>query len=672
MMPLAAALGMYSIIFGTRVLYLVYANLTVRNNGTSIPPSIRLTGKTFPFLLGSVVASVFLYAKCVASIDNAMRENELSMFDPFDILGVSESSNATVIKQAYRALSKQHHPDKGGDKGLFQKINNAYRALTTEEGKRNYEQYGHPDGKFQGNTFHFALPSWLLKPQGTTAVVLVVLYLGVFAALIYFVVNWTRKTEEQVKETEKSNIVAGADAAYLSSTLGPESTHLDVLLCIATTPENIVLSMAQIEKVEEYKQEKLVKSKDASAKELKKKDTFDLDDGVWDEDEGDDDEAKAAAAKARKEEEIKADAAKQLAAATGKLSVKLEGIDEGVLGQKWVETTLAQGKRWPPQDLRFLKNATFEYKGKNLSAMDHPAVRRNLCMTMGRLNSILLNSHPDLLEASSKGLIDQTYFKGTMEYRQRCGLLLEAALRVAMTVQSYRLAKTIVETVSMFKIGVEKPTDKKTIDWFHGVMKKQYGGEAGIPRLEISQVQIETPDEEEIATEDLCVLSLEMSRAHAERFTQVKIAAAQQQGIPPQIALQTYREGWWILVRAKKLGGSIAPKLGVPENELTKTFAPADIDKFASEAPENRLLTAWPMIVQNMAQKSGKVKVQLMAPAVPGKYKFIISVMSQEFLGADQEFEVEHEVVDSATVTRVEAEPKEGETQEDEEAKKDN
>lgn len=505
------------------------------------------------------------------------------------------------------------------------------------------------------------------------AVAFYLVLLLVLAAAYYFLVIKKRKTQQanNPKEMDKSDVsVPGADAAYLAKMLGPDSTHFDVLFCIATTPENIHLSSVQIDKVEEYKLEKLNKEKDASAKEAKKKELFDLDGGGWDEDEGDDDDAKAAAAKAKEEEELKAEAAKQLAAATGKISVKMEGVDEGVLGQKWVEGTLERGKRWPPSDLRFLKHATFDYKGKALGPMDHPAVRRNLCMTMGRLNAILLNSHPELLEASSKGLVDQTYFKGTMEYRQRCGLLLEAALRVAMTVQSYRLAKTIVETVSMFKIGVEKPTDQKTMDWFHGVMKKQYGGELGIPKLDISNQCIETPDESEIATGDLCTMTFEMSRGHAERFTQVKIAMAQQQGIPPQIAIQTYREGWWILVRAKKVDGEPAPKVRIPENDLTKMFSEADVAKFADEEPENRLLTAWPMIVQNLAQKSGTIKIQFKAPTVPGKYKFICSILSQEFLAADQSFEIEHVVVSADSVKRVPKEPKD-EQENDEEGKKD-
>ena len=185
---------------------------------------------------------------------------------------------------------------------------------------------------------------------------------------------------------------------------------------------------------------------------------------------------------------------------------------------------------------------------------------------------------------------------------------------------------------------------------------------------------IETPDENEIATGDLCSLSLDMSRAHAERFTQVKIAIAQQQGIPPQMAIQTYREGWWILVRAKKIDGGKAPVLGIPETEVTKLFSKADIEKFASESSEHRLLTAWPMIVQNLAQKSGKIKVQFSAPDVPGKYKFMISVMSQEFLGADQEFEIVHDIVSSDSVQRVkrvEADAQQ-ETDDDDDTKKDN
>lgn len=265
------------------------------------------------------------------------------------------------------------------------------------------------------------------------------------------------------------------------------------------------------------------------------------------------------------------------------------------------------------------------------------------------------------VEASSQKLIDQTYFKSSLEYRQRAGLLLEASLRLAVTMHSYRLAKTIIETVAMFKIGVRDPLAPKTLDWFHSIMTKQYTA-TGLPKLLVSDLQVEPPaGEAEIATDDACAITLSMERAHAEAFTRIKVAQCQAQGIPPQIALQTYREGWWLLIRVKKINhdndnNSDAPiynDIDGKDGPLLSLMSDVDKEKFAVEKHENRLVVAWPMIVQNMAQKSGKVKVQFKAPSEPGKYIVYLGVRSQEFLGTDQEFELPIDVVDVATVTRV-------------------
>ena len=56
----------------------------------------------------------------------------------YDILGVGNSATADEIKRAYRKLASQHHPDKGGDKNKFQEIEQAYRTLS-DDGKR--QQY---------------------------------------------------------------------------------------------------------------------------------------------------------------------------------------------------------------------------------------------------------------------------------------------------------------------------------------------------------------------------------------------------------------------------------------------------------------------------------------------------------------------------------------------------
>ena len=256
-----------------------------------------------------------------------------------------------------------------------------------------------------------------------------------------------------------------------------------------------------------------------------------------------------------------------------------------------------------------------------------------------------------------------------MEYRQRAGMLLEACLRVAISLQSYRLAKTIIEAVCMFKIGVVQPTSPDKIGWFNSVMTKQYGGPAGLPRLAISQQKISGDEGDEIATGDKISLIMEMDRPHAELFTRAKIAMCQKQGIPPQVGLQTYREGWWLLLRQVKLDDpGNTPKADLPDSPLVKLLKAEEIAKYDAETDLNRLVTAWPIVVQNISQKSGRVKIQLKAPSVPGKYKFVVAIKSQEFLGADQEFSLECNVVDASTVVRA---PKEEDTKEDDEAKKD-
>jgi len=70
----------------------------------------------------------------------------------YEILGVGNSATADEIKRAYRKLASQHHPDKGGDKNKFQEIEQAYRTLS-DDGKR--QQYDMELNGFGGGGTQF-------------------------------------------------------------------------------------------------------------------------------------------------------------------------------------------------------------------------------------------------------------------------------------------------------------------------------------------------------------------------------------------------------------------------------------------------------------------------------------------------------------------------------------
>lgn len=61
------------------------------------------------------------------------------MTNYYSILGVESTASAADIKQAYRRLASQHHPDKGGDKAQFQQIQEAYAVLGDQQKRQQYD-----------------------------------------------------------------------------------------------------------------------------------------------------------------------------------------------------------------------------------------------------------------------------------------------------------------------------------------------------------------------------------------------------------------------------------------------------------------------------------------------------------------------------------------------------
>lgn len=64
------------------------------------------------------------------------------MLNPYEILGVEVDADAAAISQAYKAKSKECHPDVGGDEEDFKKLNLCYETLKDPEKREIYDSTG--------------------------------------------------------------------------------------------------------------------------------------------------------------------------------------------------------------------------------------------------------------------------------------------------------------------------------------------------------------------------------------------------------------------------------------------------------------------------------------------------------------------------------------------------
>ncbi|MDE2815266.1 MAG: molecular chaperone DnaJ [Chloroflexota bacterium] len=73
--------------------------------------------------------------------------------DYYETLGVGRNASEAEIKQAFRTLARQYHPDVNKDpnaEARFKEINEAYETLRDPQKRRAYDLFGHSNGRSGG------------------------------------------------------------------------------------------------------------------------------------------------------------------------------------------------------------------------------------------------------------------------------------------------------------------------------------------------------------------------------------------------------------------------------------------------------------------------------------------------------------------------------------------
>lgn len=130
-----------------------------------------------------------------------------NLWDPYNILNIVEGTDLPGIKKTYRKLSLKFHPDKIRGKSeeevaqineKYVEITKAYKALTDDTIRANFEEFGHPDGR-QSLSLGIALPAWLVEAHNNIWVLSVYgLILGLL--MPFYVGKWWYKSNKYTRD----------------------------------------------------------------------------------------------------------------------------------------------------------------------------------------------------------------------------------------------------------------------------------------------------------------------------------------------------------------------------------------------------------------------------------------------------------------------------------------
>lgn len=130
-----------------------------------------------------------------------------NLWDPYNILNIPEGTELPAIKKTYRKLSLKFHPDKIRGKSeeetakineKYVEITKAYKALTDDNIRANFEEFGHPDGR-QSLSLGIALPAWLVEAHNNIWVLSIY---GIILGLLmpFYVGKWWYKSNKYTRD----------------------------------------------------------------------------------------------------------------------------------------------------------------------------------------------------------------------------------------------------------------------------------------------------------------------------------------------------------------------------------------------------------------------------------------------------------------------------------------
>ncbi|KAK9466937.1 hypothetical protein V1512DRAFT_225130 [Lipomyces arxii] len=184
---------------------------------------------------------------------------DVKRFDPYEILGVSYSATEKEIKSKYRKLSLRFHPDKIRNivnttreamESQFVEMTKAYKSLTDEETRRNYIEYGHPDGP-QPMKHGIALPKFLVGETGSP---LVILGYGCLIGIVLPIIvwRWWSGTKEYTKSGIHNLTTANVFETFSKTDIS-SITHDDLIQLLAESEEfRIILPGIEVDAVKGY------------------------------------------------------------------------------------------------------------------------------------------------------------------------------------------------------------------------------------------------------------------------------------------------------------------------------------------------------------------------------------------------------------------------------------